>query len=173
MDDASELAGRSSVNTTPKKTSTGQTAKTKKIIQFRKRDTEVDSSQISPGEGEKDLINLALEKANSTLKTEGIESENRDMMDNESDAGSYHEPIFEECGSVDNADTSVGYSAAARESEKARLEAETEMLRVKTNKLKLQVKYLRNELSKQELEKEKLRLEIVLLKARIGMSEMR
>ncbi|XP_057326663.1 uncharacterized protein LOC130668401 isoform X1 [Microplitis mediator] len=56
---------------------------------------------------------------------------------------------------------------AVLRAEKGKLHHETEMLKLKKNKLKLQIDCYTNELSKQEMEKEKLRLEIKLLKSKV------
>lgn len=51
--------------------------------------------------------------------------------------------------------------------ERGKLYHETEMLKLKKNKLKLQINYYSNEIRKQEMEKEKLRLEIKLLQSKV------
>ncbi|KAH0564531.1 uncharacterized protein LOC123272494 [Cotesia glomerata] len=56
---------------------------------------------------------------------------------------------------------------AVLRAEKNKLHHETEMLKLKKNKLKLQIDCFTSELSKQEMEKEKLRLEITLLKSKV------
>lgn len=51
------------------------------------------------------------------------------------------------------------------------LKEERTMYRVKTQKMKLQIRYLRNDLEKHELEKEKLQLEIRLLELQVAEKE--
>lgn len=56
---------------------------------------------------------------------------------------------------------------AVLRAEKGKLYHETEMLKLKKDKLKLQMNCYTNEIRKQEMEKEKLRLEIKLLQSKV------
>lgn len=56
---------------------------------------------------------------------------------------------------------------AVLQAEKEKLCQETEMLKLKKDKLKIQMSCYKNEISKQEMEKEKLRLEIKLLQSKV------
>ncbi|EFN79113.1 hypothetical protein EAI_11696 [Harpegnathos saltator] len=56
---------------------------------------------------------------------------------------------------------------AVLRAERGKLFHETEMLKMKKDKLKLQINCYSNEISKQEMEKEKLRLEIKLLQSKV------
>lgn len=56
---------------------------------------------------------------------------------------------------------------AVLRAEKGKLYHETEMLKLKKDKLKLQINCYSNEIRKQEMEKEKLRLEIKLLQSKV------
>lgn len=56
---------------------------------------------------------------------------------------------------------------AVLRAEKGKLYHETEMLKLKKDKLKLQMNCYSNEIRKQEMEKEKLRLEIKLLQSKV------
>lgn len=56
---------------------------------------------------------------------------------------------------------------AVLRAERGKLFHETEMLKIKKDKLKLQISCYSNEISKQEMEKEKLRLEIKLLQSKV------
>ncbi|EZA58243.1 hypothetical protein DMN91_005912 [Ooceraea biroi] len=56
---------------------------------------------------------------------------------------------------------------AVLRAEKGKLHHETEMLKLKKDKLKLQINCYSNEIKKQEMEKEKLRLEIKLLQSKV------
>lgn len=56
---------------------------------------------------------------------------------------------------------------AVLRAERGKLFHETEMLKIKKDKLKLQINCYSNEISKQEMEKEKLRLEIKLLQSKV------
>lgn len=56
---------------------------------------------------------------------------------------------------------------AVLRAERGKLHHETEMLKLKKDKLKLQINCYTNELKKQEMEKEKLRLEIKLLQSKV------
>lgn len=56
---------------------------------------------------------------------------------------------------------------AVLRAEKGKLHHETEMLKLKKDKLKLQIDCYTNEIKKQEMEKEKLRLEIKLLQSKV------
>lgn len=56
---------------------------------------------------------------------------------------------------------------AVLRAEKGKLYHETEMLKLKKDKLKLQINCYSNELKKQEMEREKLRLEIKLLQSKV------
>lgn len=56
---------------------------------------------------------------------------------------------------------------AVLRAEKGKLYHETEMLKLKKDKLKLQINCYSNEIKKQEMEREKLRLEIKLLQSKV------
>jgi len=56
---------------------------------------------------------------------------------------------------------------AVLRAERGKLYHETEMLKLKKDKLKLQINCYSNEIRKQEMEKEKLRLEIKLLQSKV------
>lgn len=56
---------------------------------------------------------------------------------------------------------------AVLRAEKEKLYLETEVLKLKKDKLKLQINCYSNEIRKQEMEKEKLRLEIKLLQSKV------
>lgn len=56
---------------------------------------------------------------------------------------------------------------AVLRAERGKLYQETEMLKLKRDKLKLQINCYSNEIKKQEMEKEKLRLEIKLLQSKV------
>lgn len=56
---------------------------------------------------------------------------------------------------------------AVLRAEKGKLYHETEMLKLKKDKLRLQINCYSNEIRKQEMEKEKLRLEIKLLQSKV------
>uniref|UniRef100_A0A6V7IYE1 ZSWIM3 N-terminal domain-containing protein n=1 Tax=Bracon brevicornis TaxID=1563983 RepID=A0A6V7IYE1_9HYME len=89
------------------------------------------------------------EKTSKTLMSDG----NPDITTEVFTDDSNHQLIFEQL--------------AVLRAEKSKLYQETEMLKLKKDKLKLQISCYSNELKKQEMEKEKLRLEIKLLQAKV------
>ncbi|XP_025994393.2 uncharacterized protein LOC105204106 isoform X2 [Solenopsis invicta] len=105
------------------------------------------SMETEPDSGPESETNLVI-KPVSTMKTPDAETSEAVLSDETS-----HQLLQEQL--------------AVLRAEKGKLYHETEMLKLKKDKLKLQINCYSNEIKKQEMEREKLRLEIKLLQSKV------